>query len=176
MLLQSVEIKFSILESLYRTCQLSSSIPSNRWMIHYGQYIDEDDMDYFFDDIATKEESVKSMRRTLGRLRKVRHTFDKLRIDETEVAALSGVLLWNEAALLMPTWEPCNQIREQILGELHNYLIGKHGLGGTGSRIGSLMCCIHELNCVSREIQEHKTMEKIFNPSASHGADIWNIG
>lgn len=133
-------------------------------------------MEYFFSDLATKEESMKSTRLTFGRMSKIRNTFDKLRIDENEIAALSGVLLWNEASLLMPTWEPCNQIREQILGELHNYLIVKHGLGGTGSRIGSLMCCIHEVNCVAKEIQEHKTMEKIFNPAASHGADIWNIG
>lgn len=42
-----------------------------------------------------------------------------------------------------------DRIRDRIYAELHNNLIMNYGITGTGTRLGSLLCLIHDMNvCV----------------------------
>uniref|UniRef100_A0AC34QZJ2 Uncharacterized protein n=1 Tax=Panagrolaimus sp. JU765 TaxID=591449 RepID=A0AC34QZJ2_9BILA len=162
LLLHAFELRFGLMQGIFLTTKFVPPVPDNLWVVQYGQVLDENNMETFFDLDGNPAATAKAMKSVCNRLRKVRKMFQRQNTDETEVAAMAGVILWNEMNLLTPQWEPCSQIREQILGELHNYLISKNGLCGTGARIGSLMCAIHDLNTAAKEIREHQTMEKIF--------------
>uniref|UniRef100_A0A914R000 Nuclear receptor domain-containing protein n=1 Tax=Panagrolaimus davidi TaxID=227884 RepID=A0A914R000_9BILA len=123
---------------------------------------DYNNMEIFFTDMATRNQDATDI--IHKNVKRTRKTFSTLKIDECEIAALAGIMLWNEAAQILPNWLPGEKAKEQIFQELHGYLINKYGNVNIGIRIGSLITTLHELSNAARAISEHRTMEKLFNP------------
>uniref|UniRef100_A0AC34FLZ2 NR LBD domain-containing protein n=1 Tax=Panagrolaimus sp. ES5 TaxID=591445 RepID=A0AC34FLZ2_9BILA len=122
----------------------------------------EKGLEIFFSDMTTRNpEATNIIHKNLCKTRKM---FTKLQIDECEIAAAAGIMLWNEASLLIPDWIEGEKAKQQIFQELHGYLINKYGVGKIGLRIGNLMCALHDCSNGAQAIAEHRTMEKLFNP------------
>lgn len=69
----------------------------------------------------------------------------KLQVRELEIAALTGIILWNEVALAS-NFNNTDKIRDHIYSELHSNIIMTYGLMETGARMGSLLCLLHDLS------------------------------
>lgn len=101
-------------------------------------------MKSFFQEDQNPEESARRSESVIGRFRRGLQKMHELGVRDVEVAALSGIILWNEAALL--SVENTDQMRSQIFQELHHNLLASYGLGAVGSRFGSLLGMIQDLN------------------------------
>jgi len=93
----------------------------------------------------------------------------QMSIRDVEVAALAGVILWNEVGHL--NVEDTDKIRNQIYSEIHNNMILTYGVSGTGARLGSLLALLHDFNLVEKELSESVIIGKIFNP---HRNEVWD--
>ena len=161
-LLQAYSVRFGLLSTVFCSYSKSPPLPEHVFQMHYGQYMDYTHLEAFFVDMVMRGEMISPS--IYSSLRKTRKMFTTLKVDECEIAALAGIMLWNEVSLLLLDWEPAEQARQQIFQELHGYLLTKYGVGRTGVRIGSLLCSLHDLGRAAGDIMEHQTMEKIFNP------------
>jgi len=138
-------------------------------------------MKSFFQEDQNPEESARRCESVVTRFRRGLQKMHELSVRDVEVAALAGVILWNEAALL--SVENTEQMRSQIFQELHHNLLASYGLGAVGSRFGSLLGLIQDLNVslwsseweqsnvshalqlIEKEIRESMIISRIFNPN-----------
>jgi hypothetical protein len=162
MIFQNYNVRFNLLNGAFASYQKGPALPDSVFQLHYGQYMDYNNMEIFFTDMATRNQDATDI--IHKNVKRTRKTFSTLKIDECEIAALAGIMLWNEAAQILPNWLPGEKAKEQIFQELHGYLINKYGNVNIGIRIGSLITTLHELSNAARAISEHRTMEKLFNP------------
>lgn len=145
--LQNYSIKFGMLDSVFRTYQIDPEANGNRWIFHYAQYIDSEDVEFFFKDDKDPAESARLFKSSEELIIGIKKKLTKLKITESEVSSLFGIMLWNEVSYLLPEENGgAEQIRDQIYSELHNYLILRYGVSGTGARLGALLFILHEIN------------------------------
>jgi len=170
--LRSFALKFSLLDSSYRTSQVYPDPEGDRWIMHYGQYLDKNDLLYFFKDDKDPAESAKLFKETFSLMIATKKKMTKLKVDETEIAGIIGIMLWNEVSYLIPEEnQVAESVRDRIYSEFHNHLILKHGVAGTGARLGALLFLLHEINVIAKEISEHVMIGKLFNP---HMIEVWD--
>jgi hypothetical protein len=145
-ILQIFSLKFSLLDSSYRTMNAFPSPTDTKWAVHYGQYLDSTDLEHFFKDDKDPTESAKLMGTVVKALIGIKNKLAKYKILETEIVALIGILLWNEVSFLLADNKTAEEVRDRIYSELHNFLILHYGLSGTGARLGGLLFILHEIN------------------------------
>ena len=151
--LRNFALRFSLLDTTYRTSQVYPDSDGDRWIMHYGQYLDVNDLNFFFKDDKDPAESAKLFKMALNLMMATKRKMGKLKIDETDVAGIIGIMLWNEVSYLMPEEnQMAENVRDRVYSEFHNYLIMKHGVSGTGARLGALLFILHELNVSYFEI------------------------
>jgi hypothetical protein len=167
--LRSFSARFTHLDQCYRTVQTFPDTNDSRFVMHYGQYVDLKNMQYFFSEDKDPEESARHAVTVISSFRQLVNKMQRLGVRDIEVAALAGIILWNEVALAS-SFDTTDKIRDRIYAELHNNMILTYGVAGTGSRLGSLLCLMHDLNILAKEISESVTIGKIFNP---HTIEVW---
>jgi uncharacterized protein involved in propanediol utilization len=69
----------------------------------------------------------------------------KLQIRDSELAALAGIILWNEVATASNI-DNTDKIRNRIYSELHSNIIMNYGIMETGARMGTLLGLLHDLS------------------------------
>jgi hypothetical protein len=84
----------------------------------------------------------------------------QIKMREVEIAALAGILLWNEGILFITKLtlllyilhlvsnmriEGSEKIRSSIFAEIHNDIVANYGLSKAGIRFGSLLNIIHDI-------------------------------
>ena len=144
-ILQLFSLKFSLLDAAYRTT-VAFGGDEIKWAMHYGQYIELNDLEHFFKDDKDPAESVRLFSGVLKNLKYVKNRMLKFKILEMEMVALVGILLWNEVSFLLTDNKTAEEVRDRIYSELHNFLILNYGLSGTGARLGGLLFILHEIN------------------------------
>uniref|UniRef100_A0A7E4VJ92 Nuclear receptor domain-containing protein n=1 Tax=Panagrellus redivivus TaxID=6233 RepID=A0A7E4VJ92_PANRE len=169
---QNFYTKHQVTEILYQTYRNAASLPENAWQVYQGHMFDETDMDSVAGNTPIKAELIKSIETVVRIMKKVRLTMKQIEIDEMEKAAVTGLMLWHEVSNCLPIWKEAYTIQEAIMNELHVYVTGKKSRQSTGSRIGSIMCLINDIENVSRMFKEREMMEKIFD---SRNTDIWDL-
>uniref|UniRef100_A0A7E4W587 Nuclear receptor domain-containing protein n=1 Tax=Panagrellus redivivus TaxID=6233 RepID=A0A7E4W587_PANRE len=169
--LQSFHSKHQVTEALFQTYLHSATLPTHAWLIYHGFVLDETNMAEAFGNTLIKNELVKSMDSVITIMKKVRETFERLEIDEAERAAMSGLMLWQEVSNAQPMCKDAKEAQETIMQELQTHIIQKGAQQTTGSRIGSFMCIITDVENLSRMFSEQDMMAKIFD---SKNTDIWD--
>uniref|UniRef100_A0A914DQ46 Uncharacterized protein n=1 Tax=Acrobeloides nanus TaxID=290746 RepID=A0A914DQ46_9BILA len=170
LVLRAFSVRFTFLDSCFRTCQIFPQPEDTRYVLHYGQYLDNARIEDFFSDDKDPAESARTFTAVFARCKTVCNKMIRLGLNEIELAALSGIILWNEVSTASNALN-VDRIRDRIYAELHNNLIMNYGITGTGTRLGSLLCLIHDMNVIAKEISEHVIICKIFNP---HILDVWD--
>uniref|UniRef100_A0A915D2T3 NR LBD domain-containing protein n=1 Tax=Ditylenchus dipsaci TaxID=166011 RepID=A0A915D2T3_9BILA len=166
--LREFSMRFTLLDQCYRTMQTFKP-EENRFVMHYGQYIDGDNMEYFFAENKDPEMLARMAINIMVPCRRATAKMRQMAIRDIEVAALAGIILWNEVGNL--NVEDTDKIRNQIYTEIHNNMILTYGVSGTGARLGSLLGLLHDVDVIQKEISESITIGKIFNP---HHYEVWD--
>jgi hypothetical protein len=88
----------------------------------------------------------------------------QMKMRQIETAALIGVLLWNEVALIDTTQTKMAENRkEQLFKDLHVNLEEKYGEVAAGQRMGNLLFLLQDLEGVIKLMLESVTMGKVFS-------------
>ncbi|KAF7635253.1 hypothetical protein Mgra_00005369 [Meloidogyne graminicola] len=159
--------RFTHLDQCFRSISVFPEKGNKRLVLHYGQYIDSNNMEYFFGDEQDPAQTAKSCTKTIKRFMQTVDRMKEMDIRDVEVAALAGIIFWNELAYLDVNDD---NIRESIYSGLHNNLILNYGIATTGIRLGLLLDLIHDFNLIEREIRESCIINKFFNPDF---AEVW---
>ena len=88
-----------------------------------------------------------------------------LQLREIEVAALAGLLIWNEGAQFYACFACCKNrflvaeitsivcaqtLKEQIFGQLHASIVSAFGIGAAGARFGIILGFIDDIKVSDR--------------------------
>lgn len=91
-----------------------------------------------------------------------------MKIRRVETAALIGVLLWNEVALIDATQiKVAEKRKEELFKDLHTELCAKYGIETSGQRMGSLLFLLQDLEGVVKLMLESVTMGKVFSNNSA---------
>lgn len=104
---------FSYLDKCFKTTRAFPEMDDTRIVLHYGQYIDINKLDFFFQEHKDPSATIKwvkfflnlpdsilsTVKDILTRCVTLTNKMKKLKIREYEVAALAGIILWNEGNL-----------------------------------------------------------------------------
>ncbi|KAH7694724.1 hypothetical protein AAVH_38224 [Aphelenchoides avenae] len=152
----------------------SYPVTSNVFVSHYGYYMDCDDLEGFFEGTGpTADAHHKLSIPIMTQSVKMKRKFYELDVDETELAALTG--LWMFAALEhADLWR--NELslqRDAVIDELHRYLTYKVGTTGVGVRIGRLLLYLQSLTELMTTFSDYVVMGRIFLPDGH--TEIWDM-
>ncbi|KAL7071008.1 hypothetical protein ACQ4LE_009735 [Meloidogyne hapla] len=159
--------RFTHLDQCFRSISVFPEKGDTRFVLHYGQFVDSNKMEYFFGDEQDPAQTANSCVKTIQRCMQTVDRMKEMAIRDIEVAALAAIILWNELAYLDVH---DSNVRETIYSELHNNLILNYGIAATGIRLGLLLDLIHDFNLIEREIRESCIINKFFNPDF---AEVW---
>ncbi|KAI6181830.1 Nuclear receptor domain-containing protein [Aphelenchoides besseyi] len=154
---------FSHLDQCFKTMQAFGEMNDSRFVLHYGQLIDSNKLEYFFQEDKDPSASANICKEINARCLHLTNKMRKLAVREIEVAAMAGIMLWNEVAIAC-NYDNTDKIRDRIYSELHSNIIITYGVNETGARMGSLLCLLHDLNMIAKQISESVIIGKIFNP------------
>ncbi|KAI6190772.1 hypothetical protein M3Y97_00154900 [Aphelenchoides bicaudatus] len=170
LVLRAFSTSFSHLDQCYKTMLAFPTMNDSKFVLHYGQYIDNDKLEFFFQEHKDPNIAATVSKNVLTRCRTLTNKMRKLQVRECEIASLAGILLWNEVALAS-NLDNTDKIRDRIYGELHSNIIMNYGIVETGARMGSLLCLLHDLSIIAKEINDSIFLGKIFNP---HALDLFD--
>lgn len=102
-------------------------------------------MEFFFQEDKDPQNSANMSKDIIVRIKHLVNKMRRLQIREVEIAALAGVILWNEVALTS-NFAGADKLRDRIYSELHSNIILTYGVSETGARMGSLLCLLNDLN------------------------------
>ncbi|CAD5228658.1 unnamed protein product [Bursaphelenchus okinawaensis] len=161
--LRQFSSSFSHLDQAYKTMQEYPQGDDTRWVLHYGQYCDITNFEHFFAEDKDPSIAAKMCRPIMIRCRHFVAKMKRLQVREVEIAALAGVLLWNEVGLAT-SYEGSEKIRDRIYSELHSNIIITYGVNETGARMGALLCLLNDVQVLHKQAAESSIISKMFNP------------
>uniref|UniRef100_A0A1I7S1K9 Uncharacterized protein n=1 Tax=Bursaphelenchus xylophilus TaxID=6326 RepID=A0A1I7S1K9_BURXY len=153
-IVEKYHLFFSLLNQNYLNT-LYFSDDKSKLLLSYGNYVVRNGCAHFFSKTTTDID--RSFVNVRDKFHKIADKFIHVRPDETEVAALAGILLWREANSLYPD-RGYDLILEQILAELCEYCKLKYGTLTYGLKFGTLMCLLRDLEDSSATLNESMFM------------------
>lgn len=96
LVLRAFSTSFSLIDQAYKTMSAFPEMDDTRFVLHYGQYIDETKLEFFFQEHKDPNASAAVVKEIIQRCRALTNKMRKLQIREQEIAALTGLILWNE--------------------------------------------------------------------------------
>uniref|UniRef100_A0A7E4W4Y8 Nuclear receptor domain-containing protein n=1 Tax=Panagrellus redivivus TaxID=6233 RepID=A0A7E4W4Y8_PANRE len=168
--LQLFSRRFTILDSMWRSAA-AFPLDDNKVVMHYGQYLDINNLEHFFKDDKDPKESAHLFTEAAKNMTLVKSKILKLKLTVQEYAALLGVMLWNEVGMFVPQFTAAEDVKNRIYSELHTYLISMYGITGTGARMGSILFLLQDINVIAKDITEQVIIGKLFNP---HLIEVWD--
>uniref|UniRef100_A0A7E4UVP5 Nuclear receptor domain-containing protein n=1 Tax=Panagrellus redivivus TaxID=6233 RepID=A0A7E4UVP5_PANRE len=163
-------VKHQLTETVYQTYRHASNLPKDSWLLFDGFILDENDKGAIVPHSSIRHELLQFVEQVIKHATAVKKSIERLKVDDLERAAMSGIMLWQEVANAEPLWGEASNAQTVILSELHSHVLQKVGFSKTGSRIGALMSLINEVEAVARVFLLRETMEKIFDSKYS---DAW---
>ncbi|KAI6184811.1 hypothetical protein M3Y97_00636200 [Aphelenchoides bicaudatus] len=158
--------QFTILDQAYQTFKMFYATGNTHIFLHYGQFIDPNNLSHFFDETENPDTKTKILSTALNRLQTLVSKMETLNIRDKEVSALTGILLWNEVSVsISQQQQNVVEIQEQIYQELHCDLESAYGKDDAGQRMGTLMCMLQDVDACVKPLTDIFTLTKLFNPN-----------
>ncbi|CAD5227584.1 unnamed protein product [Bursaphelenchus okinawaensis] len=126
--------------------------------LHYGSYINKEDITHFFSIDTDVQMSVKSFRPLHNKIYRVAQKFKKLKIDIVECAAIAGIILWREANFLYPD-RRYEDMLQQVYSDLAVYCNKKGDL----SRYGMVVYILRDFEEFALVLKESTFMGTLLN-------------
>lgn len=169
--LKSFSVRFSLLTESFRTIRVFPIINGKFQGIslHYGQCINYAEVEKFFIEVPDLKTAVKSSKSVIDACQNTTLKMYNMKLRESEIASLLGIMLWNEVSHLGIE----NQTRNEIYAELHQDILENYGISDAGIRFGLLLDLINDINLIERYLGEYVAMAKVFNP---HLIEVWDEG
>ncbi|KAH7699265.1 hypothetical protein AAVH_33631, partial [Aphelenchoides avenae] len=144
-ILRQFSTGFSELYSYWLSAKAFPEVDDGRLATHYGYYVDANKLGDFFSGSKDADQHIKLTIPLLAKCRKLKRKYETLAIDELEVVALIGILLFRTIDAVDLTLPDMNPIEGTIVQELNAHLIARVGPQESGIRMGNLMMYYQDL-------------------------------
>ncbi|CAD5227237.1 unnamed protein product [Bursaphelenchus xylophilus] len=140
---QSFGFRFTKLRTFALNTQY---FPDNhdRLVTHYGRYVDKHNQEEFFRTEIDPKQSMRILMPIQIHMFQLASKFRTLKVDEFEVVALSGLLLWKEANWYYQD-SRYSFLIDQLLSELTYHAKKNHGETKGQVRVGQLCCILRDI-------------------------------
>ncbi|CAD5208392.1 unnamed protein product [Bursaphelenchus xylophilus] len=134
-----------------------------KMFLHYGSYLDFGKTEFFFAWNETEALSYLSSLDCLHtKFAKLSTKFKAIMPDETEVAALSGIILWREVSTQIEH-KLFESFPERIQDELGQYCKRTQGTAGAALRLGRVLGLLRDLEELALMMTEGMTVGTLLN-------------
>lgn len=153
-----------MLDQSFRTSIEFPDTNDSRYIFHTGQYLDYQRMDEFFNSEKDLKSTLRQCDDLKERLKGLINRMREMKPRRIETAALIGVLLWNEVAVVDGTQTKVTEERkEQIFKDLHLDLFSTYGEVVASQRMGALLSLLQHLEQVVKLMLEVVIVGKVFS-------------
>ncbi|CAD5224840.1 unnamed protein product [Bursaphelenchus xylophilus] len=137
---------------------------NRKMLLNYGAYIDLDDMNYFYSSERDTANSTRLLTTYRTKLFKIADKVRRVKVDETEVAALAGMIYWREVKCqLDPKPDPNDNLLNQILADLSAYIAARVGSQRAPQRLGVILSLLRDLKEAVLILRESQVVAMITN-------------
>ncbi|CAD5221627.1 unnamed protein product [Bursaphelenchus okinawaensis] len=151
---------FGRIDQAYWTTRYFPGIDDKRYVLHFGQYVNVDNMGRFYQDDQNPKQAELFFMPTTHRFVHLTLKFKKLAVDITEAAGIVGAALWREAMLHADFNISFNQL-QLTMTELNNYC--RKTYPDNPSRFGLLMLILRDIEELIQGLKEAVTIGRLSN-------------
>ncbi|KAH7720966.1 hypothetical protein AAVH_11604 [Aphelenchoides avenae] len=161
-ILKCLTQRISLLHMVYLSAQMFPQLGDKRLALHYGFYIDGDCRQYMFKEQADPAKFVEMSNQTYTSHFTATEKFRRLRLTQLEVAALAGVICWNEIESRCQMTPELEHHRDQMLAELHAHLTATYGTVNGGIRLARVVSLCHDVGAFYSALTDLATIMRVF--------------
>ncbi|CAD5234750.1 unnamed protein product [Bursaphelenchus xylophilus] len=132
----------------------------SKLFLHYGSYINKDEIDHFFSTDKDVQMSVKSFRPLHMKMYRIAQKYKLMKVDAVETAAMAGIVLWREANFLYPD-KRYEDMMQQIYSDLAIYC--KKKCDDQNQRYVSIVCLLRYFEEFAQVLSESTLMGSLMH-------------
>uniref|UniRef100_A0A914DU76 NR LBD domain-containing protein n=1 Tax=Acrobeloides nanus TaxID=290746 RepID=A0A914DU76_9BILA len=158
--------------TLHRLLQgIRTYLNDTRYAMHYGYYMDKNNMPYFFSELENPEELVQLCSPLIDRCRELINKFVKYDIREVDIASLAYIIFSLECEKLSLHTDVIENQKNIVFGEMHANYVKNFGYEQGGVKFANVLCLLHDIMDLTNHIVESLAIGKIFVPEF---LDVWD--
>ncbi|CAD5228117.1 unnamed protein product [Bursaphelenchus xylophilus] len=159
---------FGRVDQAYWTSQYFPDLADKRIVLHFGQYVNVENMERFYKDDKNPKQSERFFMPITKRCVAYTQKYKALQVDLVETAGIVGAALWREA-MLHADFEISLAPLQQLLRELHEYC--RKTYPNNESRFGILMLMLRDVEELILTLQEAVTIGRLSNDHYRHALE-----
>uniref|UniRef100_A0A914DKE2 Nuclear receptor n=1 Tax=Acrobeloides nanus TaxID=290746 RepID=A0A914DKE2_9BILA len=170
LIIKNFVLRFSMFIRCYQSSKIYPEINDARLVIHYGYYLDNQTVEYFFSELKNCEEFIKICASILPPLREMSNKMNKYEVREIDIAALSYLIFIQECEKHSLCKEIIEANKTLLFGEMHTNFVQTYGFEQGGIKLANLLCFLNDMLEINNRVWESYIIGKIFMPEL---VDVW---